>query len=251
MEAQSHKGSALPLNVPADMREEVVAGVKYVVSLANRRHSLDPQKLEIFREELTALLCQKYTGHWYPDSPAKGQAYRCIRVSKEQPADAILLQACTQSGLVYTQLALPKVMTLWIDPYEVCCRLGENTRHYTVASFERKKTGSKKTPTQELETSDYFSDTSSDVQSASSSDDEGTGTTPRRPPAPALSAQVSRSIYRATPLWVPDWRMAQAYLTVFQTNGYFYPDTEHPTSYSPVSLQASSGRDHPNKAPQF
>ncbi|XP_078507218.1 maternal B9.15 protein-like [Lissotriton helveticus] len=247
MEAQHHKGSA----VPAAMREELLAGVEYVVSLANRRHSLDPQKLEIFREELTALLCQKYTGHWYPDRPTKGQAYRCIRLSKEHPADASLLQACVHSGLVFAQLTLPKVMTLWIDPYEVCCRLGENTRHYTVASFEWKKPGSKKTPTKELETSDYFSDTSSDVQSASSSDDEGTGTTPRRPPAPALSAQVHRSVYRATPLWVPDWRMAQAYLTVFHTSGYFYPDIEMPMSYSPVSVQASSGQDHPNEVSPF
>ncbi|XP_069496827.1 protein BTG3-like [Ambystoma mexicanum] len=216
------------------MREELRAGVEYIVSLANRRRHLDPRRLEMFRLELTTLLCQKFAGHWYPENPSKGQAYRCIRVSREEPAEDLLLQACARSGLLYSHLSLPKVMTLWIDPCEVCCRLGDNSRPYTVATFELEKGSSEKSALamQEQDTSDYYSD----VQSASSSDDEGTGIDPPKVSTISPTAQETKSVYRATPLWVPDWRIAQSYLTAFHSSGYFYPDSEHPGEYSPISM---------------
>uniref|UniRef100_A0A6I8RS67 Anti-proliferative protein domain-containing protein n=1 Tax=Xenopus tropicalis TaxID=8364 RepID=A0A6I8RS67_XENTR len=58
------------------MREEIVTGVNYLKALACRFHRLDPMVVEAFGERLMEILCRRYTGHWYPEKPMKGQAYR-------------------------------------------------------------------------------------------------------------------------------------------------------------------------------
>ncbi|XP_053316265.1 protein BTG3-like, partial [Spea bombifrons] len=120
--------------IPMEMKEELLAAVEYMKILINRFNRLDPVKVWTFGEKLIEILAHKYTGHWYPEKPIRGQAYRCIRVNRQYQDDGIL-DACSFSGLIYSELSLPKEMTLWIDPYEVSCRLGDDGYAYTVASF--------------------------------------------------------------------------------------------------------------------
>lgn len=47
---------------------------------------------------------------------------RCIRVSRFQRGDPELQRACEESGVQYPDLGLPKELTVWVDPGEVCCR---------------------------------------------------------------------------------------------------------------------------------
>lgn len=47
---------------------------------------------------------------------------RCIRVNRLQREDPELLRACQESGVQYKDLGLPRELTLWVDPGEVCCR---------------------------------------------------------------------------------------------------------------------------------
>ncbi|XP_078392192.1 protein BTG3-like, partial [Cetorhinus maximus] len=105
------------------MKEEIGAGVSFLVSLVRNRSRLHQEKIEEFGEKLTAILYRKYQNHWYPANPSKGQAYRCIRINRKHKADPSLLLACQDCDLEYNQLRLPKEITLWIDPQEVCCRL--------------------------------------------------------------------------------------------------------------------------------
>lgn len=51
---------------------------------------------------------------------------RCIRINKHQTRDPLLEQACVESNVDFSNLGLPKEMTLWVDPFEVCCRWVEN-----------------------------------------------------------------------------------------------------------------------------
>ncbi|XP_078392912.1 maternal B9.10 protein-like [Cetorhinus maximus] len=117
------------------MKEEIGAGVSFLVSLVRNRSRLHQEKIEEFGEKLTAILYGKYQNHWYPANPSKGQAYRCIRINRKHKADPTLLLACQDCDLEYNQLRLPKEITLWIDPQEVCCRCSDGSLPFTVAQF--------------------------------------------------------------------------------------------------------------------
>ncbi|XP_073426020.1 maternal B9.10 protein-like [Dendrobates tinctorius] len=117
------------------MRQELLAGVDYVKTVANRFQILDSTTVAIFGENLAAILCKRFTGHWYPENPIKGQAYRCIRINSES-RDESILEACALTHIGFQDLALPKEFTLWIDPFDVSCRLGEENFAFTVASFD-------------------------------------------------------------------------------------------------------------------
>ncbi|XP_075047017.1 protein BTG1-like [Mixophyes fleayi] len=120
------------------MRAELVAGVEFIKTLVNRFHKLDLVMVEVFGEKLAEILCHKYIGHWYPEKPMKGQAYRCIRTNMHD-MDESVLEARVHSGLRYQELTLPKEVTVWIDPYEVSCRLGEEGYPFTVTKFDPKE----------------------------------------------------------------------------------------------------------------
>ncbi|XP_078507217.1 protein BTG3-like [Lissotriton helveticus] len=153
------------------MRAEIDAGVSLILKLLNRRRKFHPRRVERFGEVLTSLLLLKYEGHWYPDAPMRGQAYRCIRINPWQFVDESVLKACAQSGLVYSKMPLPVEITLWIDPYEVSCRLGENNTSFIVAEFCRPLNYFKTLTSREPETSDYHSEASSENPSEGSDDD--------------------------------------------------------------------------------
>nr|XP_057941668.1 maternal B9.15 protein [Doryrhamphus excisus] len=160
------------------MKREVKAGVDFLKRLAVARGKLDEAKAQVFAEKLQKLLLEKFEEHWYPDSPSKGQAFRCIRINNRIPYDEALLKACEESELTPSDLSLPPEVTVWIDPLEVCARSGENSRPFTIASFndnEEQEEGGAKEGNEvqaNLDTSDYHSATSSDCGSAASSDTE-------------------------------------------------------------------------------
>ncbi|XP_020793265.1 maternal B9.15 protein [Boleophthalmus pectinirostris] len=164
------------------MIREVKAGVNFLKRLVVARGKLEETKAELFAEKLQQHLCSRYDDHWYPDSPSKGQAFRCIRINNGVLSDEAVLKACVESELKPSDLGLPRELTLWIDPLEVCARSGENSRPFTVATFteeDRKEESLKNTHEDSLseesinlDTSDYHSATSSDCGSAASSDTE-------------------------------------------------------------------------------
>ncbi|XP_031154719.1 maternal B9.15 protein [Sander lucioperca] len=158
------------------MKREVEAGVSFLKRLAVAHGKLSEAKAECFSEKLQKLLCDRYDEHWYPDCPSKGQAYRCIRINSGVLCDEVILKACEESELTPSELGLPREITLWIDPLEVCARSAENGRPFTIACFEEEGVEGKQTDSSvdsiNLDTSDYHSATSSDCGSTASSDTE-------------------------------------------------------------------------------
>lgn len=73
-----------------------------------------------------ACLAEHYKHHWFPEKPSKGSGYRCIRINHKM--DPIISKAASQIGLSLPQLyqLLPSELTLWVDPYEVSYRIGED-----------------------------------------------------------------------------------------------------------------------------
>nr|XP_013802489.1 PREDICTED: protein BTG1 [Apteryx mantelli mantelli] len=86
-------------------------------------------KTELLRR--SQLLClletlQHYKHHWFPEKPCKGSGYRCIRINHKM--DPLIGQAAQRIGLSSQELfqLLPSELTLWVDPYEVSYRIGED-----------------------------------------------------------------------------------------------------------------------------
>ncbi|TDH04635.1 hypothetical protein EPR50_G00134890 [Perca flavescens] len=172
------------------MRREIAAVVFLLKRLLKTGEKLESHKINLFVERLAGALQEKFKGHWYPENPIKGEAYRCIRVNRSQRQDPDLLRACQESGIQYSDLELPPELTLWVDPGSVCCRVGEQNPCFSVASFcnteEEDKDVVKVTSALERVTSDYHS--------GSSSDEESTRTSP-------FTISNSHCAYQAT--WHP------------------------------------------------
>ncbi|XP_051934212.1 protein BTG3 isoform X2 [Hippocampus zosterae] len=114
------------------MKQELAAVFALMKLLVTKLHV---QKTELFIEKLLVALKEKFQDHWYPDNPSKGQAYRCIRVNLSNSQDPELMRACKESGVQFCELGLPPVLTLWVDPGEVACRIGEDNPCFSVARF--------------------------------------------------------------------------------------------------------------------
>ncbi|XP_048356827.1 protein BTG3-like [Sphaerodactylus townsendi] len=218
------------------MKEEVETGVKFISRLVNRHEKLAKGQVKRFGESLVTVLCERFSEHWYPENPLKGQAYRCIRINKWHTVDDSLLKACTECGLDYSELALPREVSIWIDPGEVCCRLGENNPHFKVNNEE--ESSGKASP--ELETSDYHSESPSEC----SSEDEGPAKSAAATPVPtkndpggsSCAKQATQYFYMPSPLWVPCPQPLISYIPTYQPYTVYYVDV---TSKSP-------GRRKPN-----
>ncbi|KAL2807056.1 protein BTG4 isoform 3, partial [Daubentonia madagascariensis] len=117
------------------MRDEIATAVFFVTRLVKKHDKLNKQQIEDFAEKLMTILFETYRSHWHSDCPSKGQAFRCIRINNNQNKDPILEKACAESNVDFSQLGLPKEMTIWVDPFEVCCRYGEKNHPFTIASF--------------------------------------------------------------------------------------------------------------------
>ncbi|MBN3310329.1 ZPLD1 protein, partial [Amia calva] len=117
------------------MKEEIAATVFFITRLAKRHGKLPRKSSERLAVELTAILFDRYRTHWYPEKPEKGQAFRCMRMNKWQLRDPVLEQACWQSDVDYEDMGLPKEITIWVDPGEVCCSSFSNIQSVLIAGY--------------------------------------------------------------------------------------------------------------------
>ncbi|XP_017380843.1 protein BTG2 [Cebus imitator] len=109
-----------------DMLPEIAAAVGFLSSLLRTRGCVSEQRLKVFRGALQEALTEHYKHHWFPEKPSKGSGYRCIRINHKM--DPIISRVASQIGLSQPQLhqLLPSELTLWVDPYEVSYRIGED-----------------------------------------------------------------------------------------------------------------------------
>lgn len=105
------------------MHAEIQVALKFVISFLYNK--LPRRRVNLFGEELEHALRDKFQGHWYPDKPFKGSAYRCLKIT--DPADPVLNRAARESGNPISDVIenLPADLAVWIDPGEVSYRMGE------------------------------------------------------------------------------------------------------------------------------
>jgi protein Tob/BTG len=106
------------------MITEIQAAVNFICTVMKRH--VEASKLENFRKALTAALLVRYEEHWFPAKPFKGSGYRCIQIARGQ-LDKNLSTAGETCSMKNEDLlsALPKELTLWVDPNEVSYRFGD------------------------------------------------------------------------------------------------------------------------------
>ncbi|XP_043949577.1 putative per-hexamer repeat protein 5 isoform X2 [Drosophila biarmipes] len=105
------------------MHIEIQVALNFVISYLYNK--LPRRRVNIFGEELEKALRDKFQGHWYPEKPFKGSAYRCLKTG--DPIDSVLERAARESGVPIGDILenLPNELSVWIDPGEVSFRVGE------------------------------------------------------------------------------------------------------------------------------
>lgn len=108
------------------MKWEIQSAVNLITHLVRLKvPNIREYKLYKFRAKLIERLAHRYSTHWYPEKPQKGTGYRTIR--KNDKIDPIITFAGKSAGFTEEYLIeiLPE-FTIWIDPFEVIYRFGEN-----------------------------------------------------------------------------------------------------------------------------
>ncbi|XP_048192182.1 protein BTG1-like [Perognathus longimembris pacificus] len=105
---------------------EIAAAVAFISKFLRTNGLTSEEQLQTFSQTLQELLAEHYKHHWFPDVPYKGSGYRCIRINHKM--DPLIGQAAQSIGLSSQELfrLLPSELTLWVDPYEVSYRIGED-----------------------------------------------------------------------------------------------------------------------------
>lgn len=105
------------------MQLEIQMALNFVISYMYNK--LPRRRVNIFGEELEKALKEKFEGHWYPNKPMKGSAYRCIKTG--DPIDPVLETAAREAGMELKEITenLPEDLAVWVDPGEVSYRIGE------------------------------------------------------------------------------------------------------------------------------
>ncbi|XP_060762116.1 protein BTG1-like [Neoarius graeffei] len=108
------------------MKVEVTTAVTFITGLLRGRGPLSEKHLQHFSRSLEEALGEHYEHHWFPDAPFKGSGYRCLRINRRM--EPLVGKAAYTSGLSMEQVRalLPCELTVWVDPYEVSYRIGEN-----------------------------------------------------------------------------------------------------------------------------
>ncbi|XP_030638170.1 protein BTG1 isoform X1 [Chanos chanos] len=114
------------LRARGTMKPEISAAVGFLSRFLRIKGHVNDRQLQTFSQTLQDILAEQYKHHWFPDRPCKGSGYRCIRINHKM--DPLIWQAGQRIGLTIQQLylLLPSELTLWVDPFEVSYRIGED-----------------------------------------------------------------------------------------------------------------------------
>lgn len=105
------------------MHLEVKVALNFIVSYLYNK--LPRRRADLFGEELEKILVSRFVGHWYPEAPLRGSAFRCIHLGAQR--DPVVELAAKRSGLDTEEVRanVPAELSVWIDPYEVSYQIGE------------------------------------------------------------------------------------------------------------------------------
>ncbi|KXS14458.1 BTG-domain-containing protein [Gonapodya prolifera JEL478] len=168
-----------------------------------------------FAHTLSGVLASRYTGHWYPNAPLRGSAYRCLTNFHHIPDPAILragqevkreMEQDDPKGAMEWRVedlldCFPGELVVWVDPYSVTYRVSDRTaptpifERRTALEFERRLAGRGITISAPPSSTPVHAHAPSDVMS------------PRPPTAPLKSRSIPQDLVGVPPaalgVWAP------------------------------------------------
>ncbi|KAI9206742.1 uncharacterized protein BJ171DRAFT_579709 [Polychytrium aggregatum] len=109
------------------MLQEVTAAANHLCKyllLGKSASTLSNESIVLFNKALVSLLIQKFKGHWDPNFPMRGNAYRSISVFNGVP-DPLIEEAAHHASIPNIECFFPQELVLWIDPRCVSYRTGD------------------------------------------------------------------------------------------------------------------------------
>lgn len=108
------------------MKTEISTAASFVTQLLRTSGVIQDDQLQQFCQSLQESMKDHYKHHWFPQIPCKGSGYRCLRINHKM--DPLIGGAAGHIGLSHRRLfqLLPSELTLWVDPFEVSYRIGED-----------------------------------------------------------------------------------------------------------------------------
>lgn len=107
------------------MKTEIDHGVEFLGTLL-MSNGADEGKSRKFCNALHRVLSDQFAEHWDLAHPTKGSGYRCIRLHHDR-CEPMVDRACLESNTTGIVKLLPSELTLWVDPANVCYRIGESS----------------------------------------------------------------------------------------------------------------------------
>ncbi|CAF1082700.1 unnamed protein product [Rotaria sordida] len=104
-------------------KKELTVACSYLLRLMKAHVKLSQEQINIFKRTFYDILCKRFIGHWFPATPHRGSAYRCLQTKHWK--DPILKSIAERSRLPLHQY-LPAIFTMWIDPGEVAICFGDD-----------------------------------------------------------------------------------------------------------------------------
>lgn len=115
------------------MKQEVSSAVNFLTDYLSSNTELSHDQIELFGDNLEYLITERFQNHWHPNSPLKGNAYRCLNVDSTT-VDPVIVKASYACGISPSkfQELFPDGLALWIDPRDVCYRIGKRLAIKTI-----------------------------------------------------------------------------------------------------------------------
>jgi len=122
---KSEAGPAIFTTLP-----EIVACSKHIASLLYPALTSGSPLEEKFISSLNKILSEKFTGHWYAETPFRGSAYRCLIFTPVEMDGSVRLaleSAGVDDALVKQSPLSSQDLRVWVDPGDVSFKVGKTT----------------------------------------------------------------------------------------------------------------------------
>jgi len=125
------------------MHEELLHTADFIIKVMKMSRGGYPkqigeEKLDEFKKAIREELKMKYTGHWHPENSHKGSGFRCIKIGSKVQLENWFEKAILKVGLDKDRVhkSFTTELTMWVDPREVCYKLGQDGSHSTLYEYK-------------------------------------------------------------------------------------------------------------------